>query len=448
MKYEVIVGDITQVPADAIVNAAHTSLLGGGGVDGAIHRAAGIELLNECQTLGGCPTGLAKTTKAYKLPAKYVIHAVGPCYNPGRKQQCEKLLASAYKACLDEAINLDVETIAFPAISCGIYHFPWEDAVHIACRSIYDYRGIPNGMCDGGPMPLSEFLDKVMFVVSNEEIADLYRKEIDLIKEEESEWKHFLKLLKEKPESFDLTKIEHILEKYRRFATRDDDEALFTAINNKTSQNIELVKMLVKFGSNLNVRGLNASFIPVPLVEFVRGADENSLKMREFLMKSTQNHKRKTTAEYLEDLMPSFLCKKSYNLERFTDAQDGIFDTALEEIRNGYKASPWMWFIFPQLKGLGFSEMSQYYGISGLAETKDYLKHPILGERLRKITVELLQHKDVSAEEIFGPVDALKLKSCMTLFDLVAPNDTFKEVLDVFFSGQTDDKTKTLLRAI
>jgi O-acetyl-ADP-ribose deacetylase (regulator of RNase III) len=132
-RIEVVEGDITKQAVDAIVNAANTTLLGGGGVDGAIHRAAGPELLAECRTLGGCATGQAKITRGYRLPAKWVIHTVGPVWRNGRHGE-EELLASCYRSCFALAEQQGIRTVAFPSISTGAYGFPMERAARIAVR--------------------------------------------------------------------------------------------------------------------------------------------------------------------------------------------------------------------------------------------------------------------------------------------------------------------------
>ena len=137
-RIEVVEGDITKQGVDAVVNAANTTLLGGGGVDGAIHRAAGPELLKECRTLGGCPTGQAKITKGYKLPARWVIHTVGPVWHGGGRNE-DELLASCYRNSLTLAVQNGIRTIAFPSISTGAYGFPMDRAARLAIREIKQF---------------------------------------------------------------------------------------------------------------------------------------------------------------------------------------------------------------------------------------------------------------------------------------------------------------------
>ena len=137
-RIEIIQGDITKQAVDAIANAANCSLLGGGGVDGAIHRAAGPELLAECRTLHGCETGKAKITKGYRLPARYVLHTPGPVWHGGTHRE-DELLASCYRSCLELADENDCRTVDFPSISTGVYGFPVERAAGIAIRTIADF---------------------------------------------------------------------------------------------------------------------------------------------------------------------------------------------------------------------------------------------------------------------------------------------------------------------
>lgn len=164
-KIEVIKGDITQCEVDAIVNAANKSLLGGGGVDGAIHRAAGKELREECKKLGGAETGEAKSTKGYKLPAKFVIHTVGPVYKDGTRGEAEKLQA-CYENSLERARENGVRSIAFPAISTGIYHYPLEEATEIAVQTVKE------------KVDKIEEIETVQFVAFDDKTYDTYKRVI------------------------------------------------------------------------------------------------------------------------------------------------------------------------------------------------------------------------------------------------------------------------------
>lgn len=161
MDIEILQTDITKLKADAIVNAANTSLLGGGGVDGAIHRAAGKKLLAECRTLNGCDTGKAKITKAYSLPAKYVIHTVGPIWNGGEKDEA-KLLASCYYNSLLLAEKYSCKTIAFPCISTGAYRYPKPQAAQIATNTAFDFL-IEN-----------KKIEKIIFAIHDDENYEIY----------------------------------------------------------------------------------------------------------------------------------------------------------------------------------------------------------------------------------------------------------------------------------
>ena len=144
-KLQAVQANIVALEVDAIVNAANTTLLGGGGVDGAIHRAAGPELLAECRTLGGCDTGDAKITTGGNLPAKYVIHTVGPVYRDGRHGE-PGLLARCYRRSLEVAVENALKTVAFPAISCGVYGYPVPDAARIATQTVKEFLETPQGI--------------------------------------------------------------------------------------------------------------------------------------------------------------------------------------------------------------------------------------------------------------------------------------------------------------
>ena len=135
----------------------------------------------------------------------------------------------------------------------------------------------------------------------------------------------------------------------------------------------------------------------------------------------------------------------SFLLQRFVYAQQHTYNYALEEIRNGRKEGHWIWYIFPQMKGLGHSYMSENYGITSLDEARAYLVHPVLRSRLIEITEALLQHKDKTALEIFGTIDAIKVRSCMTLFDLIEPNSIFAETLAAFYNNERDELTLNML---
>jgi O-acetyl-ADP-ribose deacetylase len=161
-KIDIVRGDITKLDVDAIVNAANTTLLGGGGVDGAIHRAAGAELLAECRTLGGCRPGEAKITRGYHLPTRFVIHTVGPVWRGGKHHEPE-ILANCYRNSLQLAVENEIKTIAFPAISCGAFGYPIPEAAQVAFKTARDF------------LATDDSIDKVTFVLSGEDIYEAYR---------------------------------------------------------------------------------------------------------------------------------------------------------------------------------------------------------------------------------------------------------------------------------
>ena len=162
-RIDIICDDITRLDVDAIVNAANTTLLGGGGVDGAIHRAAGPELLRECRALGGCRPGEAKMTRGHNLPARFVIHTVGPIWSGGHRGEPETL-ANCYRNSLRLAAGNKISTVAFPAISCGAYGYPIPEAAAIATRTVRDF------------LKENSTIDKVTFVLATEEVVAAYER--------------------------------------------------------------------------------------------------------------------------------------------------------------------------------------------------------------------------------------------------------------------------------
>lgn len=162
-RIRVVTGDITQMEVDAVVNAANSSLLGGGGVDGAIHRAAGPALLEECRSLGGCPTGDAKTTKGHAMKARWIIHTVGPIWQGGNQQE-EQLLRSAYKRSLEEAERVGASSVAFPAISTGAYGYPADKAAKAAVETVHAFLSAHSTPKD------------VLLVCFSKDSADIYEK--------------------------------------------------------------------------------------------------------------------------------------------------------------------------------------------------------------------------------------------------------------------------------
>jgi len=167
-RVEIIEGDITKQEVDAIVNAANESLMGGGGVDGAIHRAAGPELLEETRKIGGCPTGEARVSKGYRLPARWVIHTVGPIWRGGTRNE-DQLLASCYRNSLKAAVEIGAKTVAFPSISTGAYGFPLERATKIALEETKKF------------LEQDQNIEKVRFVCFGKEAFDTYKRLFDQV---------------------------------------------------------------------------------------------------------------------------------------------------------------------------------------------------------------------------------------------------------------------------
>ncbi|HIC85218.1 MAG TPA: O-acetyl-ADP-ribose deacetylase [Desulfobacterales bacterium] len=167
-RIEIVQGDITKQEVDAIVNAANESLMGGGGVDGAIHRAAGPELLEETRKIGGCPTGEARVSKGYRLPARWVIHTVGPIWRGGTRNE-DQLLASCYRNSLKAAVEIGAKTVAFPSISTGAYGFPLERATKIALEETKKF------------LEQDQNIEKVRFVCFGKEAFDTYKRLFDQV---------------------------------------------------------------------------------------------------------------------------------------------------------------------------------------------------------------------------------------------------------------------------
>ena len=165
-RIEVVQGDLTKETVDAIVNAANTTLLGGGGVDGAIHRAGGPAILEECRTLGGCATGDAKITTGGNLPAQHVIHTVGPVYRAGQHGEPD-LLESCYRRSLEVAVENNLRTVAFPAISCGVYGYPLEDAARIAIDTVAQFLGE------------DDRIERVRFVMFTDDAYEAFRQALE-----------------------------------------------------------------------------------------------------------------------------------------------------------------------------------------------------------------------------------------------------------------------------